>query len=411
MVIRLKTAIFWIVVAGAFAYGLGWHLSRTDISVLSTDVGPTLRITQKEPPAHLSDVNLGLFWEVWDHLEKQYIDKTAVNRQKMVEGAISGMVSSLGDPYTTFLPPQQNKTAKEELEGSFEGVGIQLGFKDKRLVVVAAIFDTPASKAGVKPGDFIVKIDGKETAIITMPDAVSKIRGPRGSTVALTIMRESEVKPLEFTLTRDKIRIKSVDVSFFDHVAYIKLSRFGDTTSEEWNNAVREVLAKNAQALVLDVRNNPGGYLDGAVVIGGEFFEEGSIVQKEHSSGKKEIRSVQRPGRLASVPVVVLINKGSASASEIVAGAIADRKRGILVGEQSFGKGSIQEVIELPKGAGLHITTERWLLPSGAWVNGSGITPDIVVASSDKEGEDPQLDRALAEARKRIASSGSSWIE
>lgn len=398
MTIRLKTALFWIVVLSAFAYGLGWQFSRSEFSLDTHAGSPRISIREKQPP-NFSDVDLALFWQVWGMLEQYYIDKKALDREKMVEGAISGLVSSLGDPYTTFLPPQQNKTAKEELEGSFEGVGIQLGFKEKRLVVVAPLTDMPAYHAGVKAGDYIVKINGKETNMMTLPEAVSAIRGPKGSAVTLTIIREGEQNSRDFSVIRDTIRIKSVEVTYQKDVAVVKLTRFAEGTQEEWNDAVIKLLSQRSKAIVLDVRNNPGGYFDASVHIAADFFEDGVVVQKEHSSGNIDIRSVKRPGRLRSIPVVVVVNKGSASAAEIVAGAIQDRSRGTLVGEQSFGKGSIQEVRELSKGAGIHITTEKWLLPSSKWINGTGLTPDISVASSEKEGEDAQLERAVSEAR------------
>lgn len=400
MMVRLKTAIFWIVVVGTFAYGVGWHVSRSDISVNLAGFKPSLSITEKRGPENLTDVNFGLFWDVWDLLEKQYIDKKAINHQKMLDGAISGMVSSLGDPYTTFLPSQQNKTTKEELEGSFEGVGMQLGFRDKRLIVVAPIKDSPADKAGIKPGDFIIKIDGKETTGNTIPDAVAKIRGPRGTAVVLTIVRQDETKPIDYTLVRDKIQIKSVESYFQNNIAYVKLTRFGDTTNDEWKEVVAEIIAKKPRGIVLDLRNNPGGYFESAIIIASDFFTDGAVVHKEHASGQRETFNVKKPGRLLSIPVVIIINKGSASASEIVAGAIQDRSRGILIGEQSFGKGSVQEVRDLPQGAGIHITTEKWLLPSGKWINGTGLTPDIVVPLGDKENEDPQLGRASQEIDK-----------
>lgn len=405
MTIRLKTALFWIVVLSAFAYGLGWQLSRSEFSFDTHAGSPRLSIREKQPP-NFSDVDLTLFWQVWDMLDQYYIDKTALDREKMVEGAISGMVSALGDPYTAFLPPQQNKTAKEELEGSFEGVGIQLGFKEKRLVVIAPLTDMPAFQAGVKAGDYIAKINGKETGAMTLPEAVSAIRGPKGSTVVLTIIREGEQNPRDFSVIRDTIRIKSVEVTYQKDIALIKLTRFADGTQEEWNDAVQKLLVQRSKTIVLDVRNNPGGYLDASVHVAADFFEDGVVVQKEHSSGKIDIRNVKRPGRLRSIPVVVLVNKGSASAAEIVAGAIQDRSRGKLVGEQSFGKGSIQEVRELSKGAGIHITTEKWLLPSGKWINGTGLTPDIVVAAADNEGEDVQLEKAVSLARTLANAEG-----
>jgi len=312
------------------------------------------------------------------------------------------MVSSLGDPYTVFLTPQQQKETKEELGGQFEGIGAQLGIKDKKIVVVSPLKDTPAEKAGIKPGDWIVKVDGKETANWTLPEAVSKIRGPRGTNVVLTIIHEGEEKPVEVTITRDTILVKSVEWEIkTPKIAYLKLSRFGDQTSNEWEKAVGEIALSyqkgEIKGLVLDLRNNPGGYLSGAVFISGEFLPKGTlVVQQEVSSGARQTYSVDRQGKLLKIPLVVLINKGSASASEIVAGALRDHERAKLVGETSFGKGSIQEAQDLPGGAGLHITTARWLLPKGEWINGTGIKPDYEVKMEEKEKtQDLQLEKAI----------------
>lgn len=347
------------------------------------------------------NVDFSLFWSVWEKLEKNYINKKDLNPQKMVWGAISGMVASLDDPYTVFLTPDQQKEAKEDLGGQFDGIGAQLGIKDKKIIVIAPLKDTPAEAAGVKPADWIIEVDGKQTMNWTLPETVSKIRGQKGTKVKLTILHEKETKPVELEIIRNTILVKSVEWSKVKGVANLRLSRFGDQTNSEWNKTVDEIKTaynqKEISGLVLDLRNNPGGYLTGAVFIASEFLPRKTLVVKqEESSGISRQYLAEREGRLLTIPLVVLINKGSASASEIVAGALRDHGRAKLVGETSFGKGSVQEAEDLPGGAGLHITIAKWLLPKGDWINSVGIKPDVEIKLDEKDAtSDAQLQKAL----------------
>ncbi len=404
-----KINVFFILVA-LLSFILGWQLGHRDLNLKWQKYTPSITITDREPPQNVN-VDFKLFWDTWDLVSRQYLDKKAVDPQKLYYGAISGMVASIGDPYTVFLPPEAQKSTKEELNGSFEGVGIELGFNpDKRLVVVAPLDGTPAQKAGIRPQDLIIKINGKNTLGMSREDAVKLIRGPKGTWVTLSVLRESEDLQ-EYKITRDTILIKSVTAEVREvsgkKIGVIKLSRFGDRTTEEWNEAVSEVLSKGVQGIVLDLRNNPGGYLDGAVFIASEFLDGGEVVLQENSQGQRVSYKVNRAGRLLKQPLVVIINKGSASASEIVSGALQDRKRAKLVGEKSFGKGTIQDAQDLPGGSGIHITIAKWLTPQGGWVNElGGLEPDVVAenptatASSDVKGEstekrDPQLEKAI----------------
>lgn len=391
-----------IVLIILLAFLLGWQLGHRDVEVKIANYRPTLSIINKEPPRDIN-INFKLFWDTWDLVSRSYLDKKNIDPNKLFYGAISGMVAALGDPYTVFLPPEQQKFSKEELNGSFEGVGIQLGFnKDKRLVVVAPLLGTPAQKAGIKPGDQIIKINDKDTTNMTLPEAVGLIRGNKGTQVSLTIFREGESDTRQFNLTRDTIIVKSVEVSYKEtasgkKVAVIKLSRFGEKTDGEWNEAVSDLLSTNSQVVVLDLRNNPGGFLEGATFIASEFLEGGDVVLQENSEGVKNAFKVNRAGRLTKIPLVALINGGSASASEIVAGALQDRKRAKLVGEKSFGKGTIQEAQDLAGGTGIHITVAKWLTPNGRWVNEiHGLDPDVKI-SNDKEDitQDLQLEKAI----------------
>ncbi len=390
------------------AFLLGWQWGHRDVSLRWANYQPSVSIISKEVPKNIN-VDFKLFWETWDLLSKTYFDKKALDPSKLFYGAISGMVSAVGDPYTVFLPPEQQKSTREELNGSFDGVGLQLGFKDgkpSRLIVIAPLDGTPAKQAGIKPQDFIVKIDDKDTTGMSLPEAVKLIRGQKGTKVNLTIFREGNSDTKSYSLTRDTIIVKSVEVSFKDtktgkKVAVIKLSRFGERTKDEWTQAVNEVEDKNPSGIILDVRNNPGGYLEGAVFIASEFLDGGDVVLQENNQGVRMPFKVSRAGRLQKTPMIVLINKGSASASEIVAGALQDRKRARLLGEKSFGKGTIQEAQELSGNTGIHITVAKWLTPNGRWVNElQGLDPDVKI-EADKEDlskdtpKDTQLDKAI----------------
>jgi len=397
--------VFTILIA-ILTFTLGWQLGHRDVSLQWKNYRPTVKVVNKEPPKDIA-VDFKLFWDTWDLVSRQYLDKKALDPNKMFYGAIQGMVAAVGDPYTVFLPPEAQKSSKEELGGSFEGVGIQLGFnKERRLVVVAPLSGTPAAQAGVQPEDLIVRIDKKDTTGMSLPDAVNLIRGPKGTKVNLTIYREGEQDTRDVSLTRDTIVVKSVEVNYKNtqsgkKIAVIKLSRFGERTQEEWTEAVSDILSASTQGVVLDVRNNPGGFLEGAVFIASEFLDGGDVALQENSQGERFAYKVNRQGKLLKLPLVVLINKGSASASEIVSGALQDHKRAKLVGEKSFGKGTVQEAEELPGGTGIHITTAKWLTPNGRWANETeGFEPDVKVEfkpatdGSDKD-KDPQLDKAL----------------
>lgn len=349
------------------------------------------------------NIDFSLFWTTWEKLQEKFVDKTKLNAQNMFYGAVKGMVASLEDPYTFFLTPDENKAAKDDLGGTFEGIGAQLGLKENRIVVIAPIKNSPAQKAGVLPGDIIIKVDDHDTETWTLPYAVSKIRGPEGTQVSLTIMRSE--KEMTIKITRDTIQVDSVEVTYQKNIVILKLNKFGDETDDEWKKAVETINAryKNGQikGMILDLRDNPGGYLEGSVFIASEFLPKGKIIVKQEYNDKtSENYDVNHAGKLLTIPLIVIINKGSASASEIVAGALRDHGRAKLVGEQSFGKGSIQEAIDLKDGAGLHVTIAKWILPKGQWINHTGVAPDIKVENTIKEGETltPETDEQLEKA-------------
>ena len=397
----LRKAIFFVLVAlGIFSGGylVGVRGYKGELKSF-----PKVTIS-REVPEDKGTLDFSLFWKVWDSLNSSYYDPGKLIPANMVYGAIEGLVSAVGDPYTVFLPPDKNKVVQEDLQGTFEGVGIQIGFKGSQLAVIAPLPDSPAERAGVKAGDFIVGIKDEEKRIergtvgISLADAVQAIRGTAGSKVILSLIREGSAEPIVIEVTRAAIDIPSVELSFEKEgrVAHIRLLKFGGETEAEWEAAVAEILkTPEVEGIVLDVRNNPGGYLQGAVDIAGEFLKTGKVVVIEERSGTKENYTVDNVGRFLNTPLVILVNGGSASASEILAGAIKDNKRGKIVGEVTFGKGTIQEPQQVNGGAGLHITIARWLTPNETWVNDGGLKREVEVKDDSETQEDEQLNEAI----------------
>ncbi|MFC1790450.1 S41 family peptidase [Patescibacteria group bacterium] len=410
-----KIRAFFLILALLFlAGGIGYRWGERG-SFRSPSITSGVRSSRQSPMGG-QQLDFSLFWEVWDRLESTYLGKESLSSQDMVYGAISGLVASLGDPYSVFLTPEQNSQAGEDLAGSFGGIGIQLGYLNRQLAVIAPLKGTPAEKAGVKARDLILKIGDLETLGLSLPEAVKLIRGPKGEAIRLTMLHQGEKASYEVEIIREMIEVPSVALDFHDNcqqnqdqcspIAKITLSRFGDNTAQEWLTSVGEILEKcqplsSCQGVVLDLRNNPGGYLESSVYVASEFLSSGVVVQQEEVGGQRQGLEVNREGSLLEIPLVVLINQGSASASEIVAGALKEQQRAILVGDDSFGKGSIQEAQELPGGAGLHITTARWLLPSGQSVDVEGLKPNIYVQNDPEGEEDNQLNRAIEILREK----------
>jgi carboxyl-terminal processing protease len=390
-----RPKLYHYLLLAAAIFLLGFWFGQSSQTVPSKTIFPKIQVLNQEP-AKPKSVDFSLFWDVWNGIEASYLNQKTLDPQKLLYGAISGLVNSLEDPYSAFLTPEQNEAVKQELSGFYEGVGIQLGAKDGKIVVIAPLSDTPAVQAGIRAGDVILKIDDKETIGMSLPEAVALIRGSSGSKVKLSIARGEE-EIFEKELVRAKIDLKTVELTFRGDVAILRLLRFSEKTQSEWDRAVQEIEDKKADGLILDLRNNPGGFLQGAVYVAAEFVQ-GKIVGQEDKSGKKDFLPAQRRGKLLDLPLVVIINQGSASASEIVAGAIQEKKRAKLVGEQSFGKGTVQDAQDLAGGSGLHITVAKWLLPSGRDINGQGLRPDVEVkqdVGQDKEGQDLQQEMAL----------------
>ncbi len=396
----LKVRKFFItVILISFVFGGGYFLGRQGYKA-EVKEAYNVKVSREIPPD--KNVDFALFWRVWDILSVKYFDKTKLVPSEMVYGAISGMVSAIGDPYTIFLSPKENKVVDEDLTGSFEGVGIQIGFKGTRLAVIAPLADSPAEKAGVKPGDLIVHIEDKEKGIdigtsgITLPDAVQTIRGKAGTVVTLTLLREGTDQPIVVDLSRAKLDVPSVTLKFEgedQEIAYIRVNKFAGETEAEWTKAVDEILKnQKVKSIIIDLRNNPGGYLQAAVDLASDFIEVGKVVVlEERSDGTKNEYKVEKLGRLLKYDAVVLVNDGSASASEILAGALRDQKGFKIYGINTFGKGTIQEPLEIEGGSGLHVTTAKWLTPNGTWVHGEGLKPDTEIKDDPNTVEDEQL--------------------
>lgn len=350
-------------------------------------------------------VSMDTFWEVWQLVEKDYLESGEIDETKMMNGAVSGMVAGIGDPYTMYLPPDDNAKAEEDLAGSFYGVGIELAYIDGAIGIIAPLADSPGEKAGLLAGDIIIHVKDEskkldqDTTGWTLDDAVKNIRGPKDTPVVLTIYRKTDNSSKEITVMRDEIIVKSVTLEFVEvngkKIAHLKISKFGERTLDEWDTAVNEILGKKNQlaGLILDLRNNPGGFFDVSIDVASDFVKSGIVVSQKSKYSTKNYNSNGK-ARLANMPTAVLVNKGSASASEIVAGALKDDLKVKLIGEKTFGKGTVQDRRELSNGGGLHITVGRWLTPNGSWIHKEGIPVDVEVAQNYDTAEDEVLQKA-----------------
>ena len=343
-------------------------------------------------------VDFSLFWAAYNEISTKYSGK--IDTQKLVYGAISGMVDSLDDPYSVFMDPNLSKSFAQDLSGEFEGIGAELSVVDGKLVVVSPLSGYPAEKAGIKPADQILKINDTPTDNLTIYGAIALIRGKAGTKVNLTVVRTGSIVPQVIEITRQKITVKSVEWNMKEgNVAYVKVGQFGDDTTRLMAEAATNIAVKNPKAIILDLRSNPGGYLQSAVDMVSLFTPKGSVVVKEkNKDGSINEEKTNVDPVITKTKLIVLINKGSASASEITAGALQDYGLATLVGEKSFGKGCVQEMIDLAGGASLKLTVADWLTPKDRVINKIGIEPDVkVILTEDdyKAGRDPQLDKAM----------------
>jgi len=361
-----------------------------------------------EEPTYQGPREFRVFWEVQDILQREYY-ASLPSDQEMVYNAIRGVVDSLGDPHTAFADPEHTRLFSEDLSGSFQGIGTHVEMRDEQLVIVSLLPGTPAEQAGLRPGDVILAVDGEPLAGMSLFEAVTRIRGPQGTRVTLTVQRPNE-PPFDVQLTRARIAVPTVEARELaeGRIGYVRIFVFNERASHEVEVALRKLLASKPQALILDLRDDPGGYLHVAVDVASQFLGDGLILTEQHRDGTVEEHR-PRAGGLATdpdLPLVVLVNQGTASASEIVAGAIQDQGRGVLIGERTFGKGSVQVTHTLSDQSSLRVTIARWFTPSGREIHGQGLAPDLEVPRETDagSGRDAQLQAAIEYLLDRLGS-------
>jgi len=405
-----------VVVLATSGYMLGYASGRTTQPIAPVVLSPTTAaasapaavpstpeqsavsgVTDAQTPAG-TDPAFKTFWEAYQLLQKDYYGNDLATGKELEYNAIRGMIFGLEDQFTSFVSPQAAKLMEENATGSFSGIGAYVQLNKNRVLQISKTFpDSPAEKAGLKAGDLISEVDGKSIVGQDLDEQVSRVRGPDGSKVTLTIVREGEDKPLKFDVIRAKIDIKIVEAKLLDNnVAYVALNSFNSATaSDQLQTALKDLLAKNPKGLVFDLRDNPGGLLYQSVNVADMFLKDGVVLYERSKNGDEQVFRSDDNGIAQDIPLVVLVNGGSASAAEIVAGAIQDRGRGELIGTKTFGKGSVQEVNHLADGSQLRVTIAHWFTPNNHGIHGTGIEPNITVERGDDPAKDPQLDRAV----------------
>lgn len=381
-------------VGGAFALGAWFGIERrSDLERL-----PFIRGAVIPPELAQAGVDFSPFWKSWRLIEERFASEGELDRQKMVWGAISGMVGALGDPYTVFFPPKEQEDFSNEIKGEFGGIGAEIGMRKGILIIIAPLEGSPAEAAGIRAGDKIIKINDTSAAELTLDEAVHLIRGPKGTAVTLTILRKSGEDTKKIAVMRDTIRIPTLATKDLGHgILLIKLFNFNEGSVEAFRGAVRGFLLAKSDKLILDLRNNPGGFLEASVDIASWFLPEGTVVAKEaFRDGKENVYRSRGYGVLAETPMVILINEGSASASEILAGALREERGVKLIGEKTFGKGSVQQVESITPKTSLKVTIARWLTPKGVSISKEGLAPDIEVLSDKEEKNKDELKSSFA---------------
>lgn len=393
-----------ILLLGVFSAGVlvGNLLPATEqLPIIRDFIPPDVSVAPEQQSATPEELQTLFvpFWEAWNIVHSQYVDQP-LDDVALMRGAIRGMMDAIGDPQTFYMDPVVYETETSALSGEYEGIGAYVDTDGEYLTIISPIEGSPAEAAGLKPGDQIIAIDGVDMTGTTPEQARQKVLGPAGTTVILTIAREGEEEPLEFTITRAKITIPSVTGEMLENnIAYVDINQFGDNTTAELSAALDELLAQNPQGIIIDLRNNPGGYLHTSVEVTSEFLAEGVVLYEQYGDGSRDTYNALGNGRATDLPIVVLVNEGSASASEILAGALQAYERAALVGVQSYGKGSVQQWVPLSNEQGAaRVTIARWLTPDERLIDGVGLTPDFIVELTEEDIAnelDPQLDKAI----------------
>lgn len=390
--------IFWI----------GFEKGKESQSASQTSISIEKAVFKNKENRIDKTIDFSLFWDTWNLLKNKYIDSEKLEANKLFYGAIKGMLQATGDPYTTFFDPEENKEFNEDISGTFEGIGAELGIKNGILTIIAPLQGTPSEKAGLRSGDKIIKIDGRIASDMSIDEAIDSIRGPKGTKVILSIFREGSEETQDITVERNIINVKSVKIEFKENnIAYVEISRFGDDTEKGFSEAMAQIKSQGSKGLIIDLRNNPGGYLESSIMIASKLLPKGKTVVIEENGDKSQEKMNARGGDVGSgIETVVLINEGSASASEILAGALRDNRDNVtLVGKKSFGKGSVQEFIKLSQGTAAKITVARWLTPKGEQINEQGIKPDKEVELTNDDynnNRDPQFEEALQVLKEKL---------
>ena len=397
--------IFVVIIGGGgfmagLIYGQKAELARRLADPQAVLLGKLSGLYQQDKQGRLSsDIDFSLFWQTWDLIKTNYVDQDKLTDKQMFYGALSGLVSSVDDPYTVFMNPEESKLFNEDLTGTFSGIGAEVGLRNDVVTIIAPLAGTPAERAGLRSGDKVYAIDKQSTVGLTVDEAVKKIRGDKGTTVTLTIARNGD-KLRDISITRDTIVVKSVATNYdqASGLYTITVSNFNADTEPLFQAAIQDIERQKPRGLILDLRNNPGGYLDAAVAIASFWISDGVIVSEQFSNqSATQPQHARGLAPLAGLPTVVLINQGSASASEIVAGALMDHQQATIIGKTTYGKGSVQVVRDLPDGSMVKITTAKWLTPNGTSINDKGIKPNIEVELTEDDFSkniDPQMVKA-----------------
>ncbi len=396
---------------GGAAAGVIWARSHPQHAYSETPPTPAPEVKSAAPSEDLQTL-FKPFWEAWQLVHDQYVDQP-VDDTKLMEGAIQGMLASLGDPHTSYMDPDQYLQANMEMEGEYDGIGAWVDSSGDYLTIVSPMADSPAEKAGLKPGDRIIAVDGEDITDLDPELVIRRVLGPAGTTVTLTVLREGSDEPLDFEVTRAHITIPSVEGKMLDDgIAYVHIYTFGANTGSELDKILEDLMAQNPSGIIVDLRYNGGGYLQTAIDVASEFLPKGKVVlYEEYGDGTRDVHKTHDGGRVLDIPMVILVNEGTASASEVVSGALQDYGRAQLVGVTTYGKGSVQIWTPLSDEQGaVRVTIARWLTPNERQIDKVGLEPDVVAEMTEEDyqnGKDPQLDKAIEVLKEAIKNASS----